>query len=45
MGAWIILTIVLLLPAFLIVAACMNSSRLSRAEEVWFHGRADSQTN
>lgn len=36
MSTWIILTIVLVwlvLPAFLIIAACMNSSRLSRAEE------------
>lgn len=36
MNTWIILTIVLVwlvLPAFLIIAACMNSSRLSRAEE------------
>jgi flagellar basal body-associated protein FliL len=36
MSIWIILIIVLVwlaLPAFLILAACMNSSRLSRAEE------------
>jgi ABC-type spermidine/putrescine transport system permease subunit II len=36
MSTWIILAIIvvwLVLPAFLIIAACMNSSRLSRAEE------------
>ncbi|HEX6305215.1 MAG TPA: hypothetical protein VFZ76_13555 [Anaerolineales bacterium] len=36
MSTWIILTIIFIwfvLPAFLIIAACIHSSRLSQAEE------------